>query len=174
MVAKRIRPYELLVADDDAEFRRTLRLVLEPHVELFEAACGEEAVEIVRTRKVDLVLLDMNMQALTGLDTLRLVKSLRAALPCIITASFTMSARKSAAAAYCVEEAGHAALLLSLSRALETAYDVRRRAGSAPSLSGMRSGLCSDGSRPSIERMHLCAAHATAANRFVLQGCVAL
>ena len=81
MVAKRIRPYELLLADDDAEFRRTLRLVLEPHVDLCEAACGEEAVEIVRTRSVDLVLLDMHMQALSGLDTLRLVKSLRATLP---------------------------------------------------------------------------------------------
>lgn len=128
MVAKRIRPYELLVADDDAEFRRTLRLVLEPHVELFEAACGEEAVEIVRTRKVDLVLLDMNMQALTGLDTLRLVKSLRAALPCIIiTASFTDELRKSAAQADAFsvlkKPVTRRLLLSTVSRALEAAYD---------------------------------------------------
>ena len=128
MVAKRVRPYELLVADDDAEFRRTLRLVLEPHVELCEAACGEEAVEIVRTRKVDLVLLDMHMQALSGLDTLRLLKSLRAALPCIIiTASFTDELRRSAAEADAFsvlkKPVTRRLLLATVSRALETAYD---------------------------------------------------
>jgi CheY-like chemotaxis protein len=128
MVAKRVRPYELLVADDDAEFRRTLRLVLEPHVDLCEAACGEEAVEIVRTRSVDLVLLDMNMQALSGLDTLRLVKSLRAALPCIIiTASFTDELRKRAAQADAFsvlkKPVTRRLLLSTVSRALQSAYD---------------------------------------------------
>jgi CheY-like chemotaxis protein len=128
MVAKRVRPYELLVADDDAEFRRTLRLVLEPHVDLFEAACGEEAVEIVRTRSVDLVLLDMHMQALSGLDTLRLVKSLRATLPCIIiTASFTDELRKLAAQADAFsvlkKPVTRRLLLTTVSRALEAAYD---------------------------------------------------
>ena len=128
MVAKRVRPYELLVADDDAEFRRTLRLVLEPHVDLCEAACGEEAVEIVRTRSIDLVLLDMHMQALSGLDTLRLVKSLRATLPCIIiTASFTDELRKRAAQADAFsvlkKPVTRRLLLTTVSRALETAYD---------------------------------------------------
>lgn len=128
MVAKRVRPYELLVADDDAEFRRTLRLVLEPHVDLYEAECGEEAVEIVRTRSVDLVLLDMNMQALSGLDTLRLVKALRAALPCIIiTASFTDELRKRAAQADAFsvlkKPVTRRLLLSTVSRALEAAYD---------------------------------------------------
>ena len=128
MVAKRVRPYELLVADDDAEFRRTLRLVLEPHVDLCEAACGEEAIEIVRTRSVDLVLLDMHMQALSGLDTLRLVKSLRATLPCImITASFTDELRRNAveAEAFAVlkKPVSRRNLLRAVSQALESAYD---------------------------------------------------
>jgi CheY-like chemotaxis protein len=128
MVAKRTRPYELLLADDDAEFRRTLRHVLEPHVELCEAECGEEAVEIVRTRSVDLVLLDMHMQALSGLDTLRLVKSLRSTLPCIIiTASFTDDLRKRAeqADAFSVlkKPVTRRLLLTTVSRALEAAYD---------------------------------------------------
>ena len=127
MVAKQGRPYELLLADDDAEFRRTLRLVLEPHVELCEAECGEEAVEIVRTRHVDLVLLDMHMQALTGLDTLRLVKALRSTLPCIIiTASFTEELRRSAveANAFTVlkKPVTRRTLLSAIIGALEAAY----------------------------------------------------
>ena len=128
MVARPSRPYELLVADDDAEFRRTLRLVLEPHVVLCEAACGEEAVEIVRTRAVDLVLLDLNMRALSGLDTLRLVKSLRAALPCIlITASFTDELRRTAALADAFsvlkKPVSRRLLLRTVSQALQSAYD---------------------------------------------------
>ncbi|MGE5193571.1 MAG: response regulator [Deltaproteobacteria bacterium] len=128
MVAARSRPYELLLADDDAEFRRTLRLVLEPHVELCEAECGEEAVEIVRTRQIDLVLLDMNMRALSGLETLRVVKSLRAALPCIIiTASFTDELCHSAALADAFsvlkKPVSRRLLLKTVSQALATAYD---------------------------------------------------
>jgi CheY-like chemotaxis protein len=128
MVAQRSRPYELLLADDDAEFRRTLRLVLEPHVQLCEAECGEEAVEIVRTRHIDLVLLDMNMRALSGLETLRVVKSLRASLPCIIiTASFTDELRRTAALAdaYSVlkKPVSRRLLLRTVTQALQTAYD---------------------------------------------------
>jgi CheY-like chemotaxis protein len=133
MVAPRSRPYELLLADDDAEFRRTLRLVLEPHVALCEAECGEEAVEIVRTRHIDLVLLDMNMRALSGLDTLRVVKSLRAALPCIIiTASFTDELRRTAtlADAFSVlkKPVSRRLLLKTVSHALATTYDDPRLA----------------------------------------------
>lgn len=128
MVAKRTGPYELLVADDDAEFRRMLRLVLEPHVELFEAECGEEAVEIVRTREVDLVLVDMHMRALSGLDTLRLVKTLRAALPCILmTANPTVEIRQRAALenAFTVlkKPMTRRLLLSTVSGALKSAYD---------------------------------------------------
>jgi len=128
MVARRSRPYELLLADDDAEFRRALRDILEPHVALCEAECGEEAVEIVRTRHVDLVLLDMHMQVLSGLETLRVVKSLRAALPCIIiTASFTDELRRTAtlADAFSVlkKPVSRRLLLRTVSQALEAAYD---------------------------------------------------
>jgi CheY-like chemotaxis protein len=127
MVARQGRSYELLLADDDAEFRATLRQVLEPHVALCEAECGEQAIEIVRSRHVDLVLLDMHMQQLTGLDTLRRVKSLRAALPCIIiTASFTEELQRSAveADAFSVlrKPITRRTLLLAVSRALEAAY----------------------------------------------------
>ncbi len=128
MVAKQSRSYELLLADDDAEFRRTLRLVLEPHVELCEAACGEEALEIVRNRAVDLVLLDMHMLALSGLDTLRLLKSLRSALPCIlITASPTDELRRTAAQADAFsvlkKPVSRRLLLRTVSQALKIAYD---------------------------------------------------
>ena len=48
------------------------------------AGDGEEALRIVRREEVHLVLLDMHMPRLTGLETLRLLKQFRAMLPCIL------------------------------------------------------------------------------------------
>ena len=75
----------LLITDDDLGFRETLRGVLEPlGFRTLTASNGEEALHVVRHQEVHLVLLDMHMPKLTGLETLRLVKQIKAILPCII------------------------------------------------------------------------------------------
>jgi CheY-like chemotaxis protein len=75
----------LLITDDDQRFRETLRGGLEPRgFRTILAGDGEEALKIVRTREVHVVLLDMHMPKLTGLETLRLLKKFRAMLPCIL------------------------------------------------------------------------------------------
>ena len=76
--------YHLLIADDDPGFRETLCAVFEPHFDLFEADSGERAIEIVEQQAVDLVLLDMNMHVLTGLETLRILRSMNTLAPCIL------------------------------------------------------------------------------------------
>ncbi|MBN1587955.1 MAG: response regulator [Pirellulales bacterium] len=78
-------PPAVLITDDDAAFRETLGSVLEPlGVRALLAADGEEALRIVRREKVHLVLLDMHMPRLTGLETLRMLKQFKAVLPCIL------------------------------------------------------------------------------------------
>ena len=75
----------LLITDDDPGFRETLRIVFEPKgFRTLLAGDGEEALEIVRSQPVHLVLLDMHMPKLTGLETLRRLKEYRAMLPCIL------------------------------------------------------------------------------------------
>ncbi|MEE9602287.1 MAG: response regulator [Thermoguttaceae bacterium] len=75
----------LLITDDDPGFRETLQSVFEPQgFRTILAADGEEALEIVHTREVHLLLLDMHMPKLSGLETLRLVKQFNAMLPCIL------------------------------------------------------------------------------------------
>ena len=75
----------LLITDDDPGFRETLAVVFEPRgFRTLQAGDGEEALRIVRREKVDLVLLDMHMPKLTGLETLRRLKEFRALLPCIL------------------------------------------------------------------------------------------
>ena len=75
----------LLITDDDFGFRETLRGVLEPQgFRTFLARDGVEALDVIRHEEVHLVLLDMHMPRLTGLETLRQVKQIKSILPCII------------------------------------------------------------------------------------------
>ena len=75
----------LLITDDDPGFRETLRVVFEPRgFHTLLAGDGEEALQIVHQEKIHLVLLDMHMPKLTGLETLRQLKEFRAMLPCIL------------------------------------------------------------------------------------------
>ncbi len=75
----------LLITDDDRDFRETLRGVFEPRgYETLLAGDGEEALDIVRHHDVHLLLLDMHMPRLTGLETIRRVKQMRSVLPCIL------------------------------------------------------------------------------------------
>jgi len=78
-------PPSLLITDDDAALRETFRGVLARlGCRTLVAADGEEALQIVQTREVHLVLLDMHMPRMTGLETLRMVRRFRALLPCIL------------------------------------------------------------------------------------------
>lgn len=75
----------ILITDDDASFRETLQNVLEPQgYRTLLAADGEEAVEIVRREPVQLLLADMHMPKLTGLETIELIRQFKAMLPCIL------------------------------------------------------------------------------------------
>jgi len=67
----------LLIADDDPGFRRSLRRVLErdPNTEVIgEAADGEEAVRLARALHPGIVLMDIGMPQMNGLEALRLTK----------------------------------------------------------------------------------------------------
>ena len=92
-------PYQVLIADDDAGFRDVLRDIFQPYFTLIEAVSGEQALEYVAQIKVDLLVLDMNMDELTGLETIRIVKRIDAHLPCIlVTADATDELRQQAEA----------------------------------------------------------------------------
>jgi len=81
----RIEIPSLLITDDDRGFRETLREVFEPMgFRTLVAGDGEEALEIVQREIVNLLLVDMHMPKLTGLETVRRVKQMHALLPCIL------------------------------------------------------------------------------------------
>jgi CheY-like chemotaxis protein len=61
----------LLITDDDRDFRETVAGVLNDRgFDILQAADGEEALRIVCREEVHLLLLDMQMPRLSGLETI--------------------------------------------------------------------------------------------------------
>ena len=122
--------YQLLVADDDGDFRQAVCEIFAPYFRLIEARSGEEALDVASREEVHLALFDMHMKRLTGLDALRQLRSLHVETPCILmTADYTDSLRDDAerAEAFTVlrKPITRRDLVTSVARAVETAYDDR-------------------------------------------------
>jgi DNA-binding NarL/FixJ family response regulator len=68
------RPIRILIADDHPLFRGGLRALLESVADtdvVGEAATGEEAVDLARSLVPDVVVMDINMPGLNGIDATR-------------------------------------------------------------------------------------------------------
>jgi two-component system, response regulator PdtaR len=76
----------ILITDDDAAFRETVRGMLEPQgFRTLTAKSGNETLQILSSQAaVDLLLLDMHMPLLTGLETIRRIRQFNAVLPCVL------------------------------------------------------------------------------------------
>ncbi len=75
----------LLVVDDENEFTRTIREILEKHnYSVSVSGSGYEALEMLNTKDYDLVLLDLTMPLINGVQTLKRIKKADPGLPVII------------------------------------------------------------------------------------------
>jgi len=79
-------PLKVLLVDDEAYFRRFVGEVVRRTVssEIQEARHGEEALALFRAAPADLVLLDINMPRMDGLQTLVALRQLSATVPVIM------------------------------------------------------------------------------------------
>ena len=65
----------ILVVDDEPQIRRILRAVLVAKgYEVMEAESGEEALTLIHTEIYDLILLDINMPGISGIETCREIR----------------------------------------------------------------------------------------------------
>jgi DNA-binding NarL/FixJ family response regulator len=67
-------PVRVLIVDDQEPFRMAARMVVEAtdgFDVVGEAETGEDSVEMARERKPDLVLMDVNLPGINGLDATR-------------------------------------------------------------------------------------------------------
>jgi CheY-like chemotaxis protein/AraC-like DNA-binding protein len=74
----------VLIVDDDAAVLEVLRLMLEHEYDVPTASGGAAALQILQTRPVDVVLLDLLMPGMDGLEVLVRVKELYPGLPVIL------------------------------------------------------------------------------------------
>lgn len=66
----------ILVIDDDPQIRRVMKMTLSTHgYVVADARTGEEGLNELRSGAYDLVLLDMNMPGMGGIETCRLIRS---------------------------------------------------------------------------------------------------
>ncbi len=64
----------ILIVDDDESIRDTLEAILQKKYSVLKAKDGEEALEIVEKREVNVMLLDIVMPGISGLEVLKRIK----------------------------------------------------------------------------------------------------
>ncbi len=101
--AKTIAPgrHTILVADDEAVLRALIRATLSSAgYDVLEAADGDEALELARSARPDLIVLDVMMPRRSGLDVLREVRAdpELAATPVVMLTTRTRAADRNAGA----------------------------------------------------------------------------
>jgi two-component system, response regulator PdtaR len=86
MTTQSERPYSVLITDDDAGYRLSMQDFIEQAgYRTLLAGSGEEALEIVaENQQVHVVLMDMHLPKISGLDALKILHQWREQLPCIL------------------------------------------------------------------------------------------
>lgn len=70
--------FNVLLVDDEPEFLETLvKRLRKRKLNATGARSGEEALEVMRTEPVDVVVLDVKMPGMDGIETLREIKKIR-------------------------------------------------------------------------------------------------
>jgi len=66
----------ILIVDDEPQIRRVMRTTLSSHgYPVIEAKSGEEALGLIRTEHADLIVLDVNLPGISGLETCREIRA---------------------------------------------------------------------------------------------------
>ncbi|NLW68711.1 MAG: sigma-54-dependent Fis family transcriptional regulator [Bacteriovoracaceae bacterium] len=81
---------EILVVDDDNGHRTMLKTLLSGWgYRVYEADDGSKAIEWVRSRPFDLILMDIRMVKVSGLEALSVIKGMNPAIPVIIITAYS-------------------------------------------------------------------------------------
>ncbi|MEK4006791.1 response regulator transcription factor [Paenibacillus sp. FSL H3-0333] len=86
-----MQPYQILIVDDHLVVREGLKMILEtdPRFSIAgEAENGQIALHLVETLVPDVILLDLNMPVMSGLDTLKAINAKQYNIPIIILTTY--------------------------------------------------------------------------------------
>jgi two-component system nitrogen regulation response regulator GlnG len=80
---------KLLLIDDEADMQYSFRRIFNsPEIELTTASSGEEALQLIARARPDLVITDIRMGGMSGLETLRRLRQMDARLPVIMMTAY--------------------------------------------------------------------------------------
>ncbi|MCE3046810.1 response regulator [Helicobacter kayseriensis] len=90
MILERLKEMNLLYVEDDEDTLQASKIILEDYVKtLFIARDGQEALEIFEKQKIDLILTDILMPKLNGIEMIKVIRQKHPNLPIIITTAHT-------------------------------------------------------------------------------------
>ncbi|ANY68687.1 DNA-binding response regulator [Paenibacillus sp. BIHB 4019] len=84
-------PYKILIVDDHFVVREGLKLILETSEQfqvVGEARNGEEAISLIDEVVPDVILMDLNMPVMSGLEAMKVLKSRNCPVPVIILTTY--------------------------------------------------------------------------------------
>jgi len=119
---------KILVVDDDTAHAQMLKtLMSEWAYEIHLASDGTIAVEMVKKRPFDMVLMDMKMVKMSGMEALQLIHTYNPSLPVIIMTAYSsvntaVKALKSGACDYLTKPLDFDKLKLTIERIFETIF----------------------------------------------------
>src|SRR5688572_18774558 len=80
---------KLLLVDDEADVQYSFRRIFDsPEIELSTASSGEEAIQTIPRVQPDLVVMDVRMGGMNGLETLRRIRQIDTKLPVIMMTAY--------------------------------------------------------------------------------------
>ena len=122
---------KILIIDDDDQLRISFsKLLTEENYDVVSAASGEAGLEIVNTTSLDLVILDVRLPGMNGLETFKEIKKIDATLPTIIVTAFgttdtAIEATKAGAFDYLLKPFDIPEMLNLITQAIDAGYCMR-------------------------------------------------
>lgn len=86
------RPLKVLVVEDEAPVRELIRLCLQSfNVELEEAESGEQAIALIERTDFQVVILDLRLPGLSGIEVFRTIRARSKKVRVVITSGYITS-----------------------------------------------------------------------------------
>ena len=79
---------KILVIDDEIGPRESLRILFKDDYEVLQADCGEKGIELAKKEIPDLIILDLKMPGMNGIETLEEIRKIDEEVPVIILTGY--------------------------------------------------------------------------------------